>query len=442
MAIASKKAKALRVDARRDALRALVAWDGGSGNLDELSLGFLRHLPKIHRAHYTELTKGTVRNLRMLDFKLKQILDRPLLSLTPWIRNILRLGAYQLEFMRTPPPLAVNAMVELAKSYGHSGTAKLVNGVLRKWQKGAPASEALGILYSHPDWLVERWVGQFGESDTIKLLEWNNTLPTLEIAANTLRTTPEMLKKLFRCHGVSAEKGDVTGSLLVEHSGPVDLLPGFQEGLFWVQNFSAQLPAYVLAPKSGEIILDLCAAPGGKTCQLASMTEDRAAIIAVDMSAKRLTLVDQNRRRMGMRSIELLTADGTHLEHGLVDAVLLDAPCSATGVFRREVDARWNKTPEDIPRFASRQLELLKNAVRLLKAGGRLVYSTCSLEKEENEEVVNAFLALERNCVLEDPLPYLPEQFQKMLASPEKLIHILPQKHQMDGFFIARIKRK
>lgn len=450
MDTAFKKAKSSKVNVRREALQALVSWETGRSNLDRISQGFLKFLPESRRALYTELTKGTLRYLLSIDHKLKYISTSPIDELTPWIRNILRLGGYQLEYMNHPKPLTVNAMVELAKIYGHPGTVKLVNGVLRKWASGVsaplpePLAEQISVLYSHPQWLVEKWLARWGEKETRDLLLWNNTLPSLDVCINLLRIDDHEFLKLCKDAGVTALPSFLKEGFTLKSDFSPEKLPGLREGLFWVQSLSAQLPVHLLNPLPGELILDLCAAPGGKSCQMASLTGDKGRIIAVDNNEERLKKVDQNRKRLGMRSIIPLKADGTALKElpgGAPDAILVDAPCSATGVLRREVDARWKKTADDLLHNQELQLALLQNAGRLLKPGGRIVYSTCSLEPDENEDVAKRFLHANPRFSLEEPPPFFVNSVQEGLMRSKPFVKILPQKDQMDGFFMARLKK-
>ncbi len=455
MVIASKKTKASTIDVRDLVLRTLVSWESGENKFEKAAEESIRLLPKKNRPFFTELLKGTTRYKLFLDYKLSQILDHPLESLPSSIRNLLRVGGYQLEFAVIPKPVTVHLMVELAKLHGHPGTVGLVNGVLRRWAEGPAIElpqdeiEVLSVSYSHPRWFIDRWLPRFGKEGLIRLLEWNNKPPLIDLQVNPLRMTPEEVREMFAEHQIEVSPTFLEEALSFESGGSIESLPGFKEGLFWVQGVAAALPVYLLDPKPGEVILDLCSAPGGKACQIAAKVGDRAEIYAVDVDPDRLKKIEENRRRLGFHSILPNQLDGTKIrgdELKPADAILVDAPCSGTGVFRKRVDARWQKAAADLPHLAKTQLELLNGAVKLLKPGGRLVYSTCSLEREENQEVLERFLESHHECVLEDPFPYLPktmsEKLKQKQGQPELFVETFPHEHELDGFFMARLTKK
>lgn len=465
MDIAQSAAKPSKFDVRSEVVRTLIAWEATHGSLDQISRPFLRKIPEKFRPLYTELSRGVMRNLSFLDYKLEKILDTPLPKLPSPIRNLLRLGGYQLEFSSLPKPVLVSIAVELAKSFGHEGTVRLVNGVLRTWASGISISlpsdpaESLAISYSHPTWLVRRWLEKFGEEKTRQLLAWNNTPPAVSISINSLRIQREEFQLILKDQGISFQVSPFPETLVLPPSQSfekemerppkprsIEKMPGYREGFFLVQSPASLLPVYLLSPEPGETIVDLCAAPGGKSCQMAIRMENQGKIISVDSDSERLKLVEENRRRLGLSIITPTPADGREFGRAFpesADRVLLDAPCSASGVFQRRADARWNRTPRDLQRFPKLQGELLESAASLLKPGGILIYSTCSLEPEENEEVVTAFLKNRPEFFLEEPTAFLPKELQKKFPKKEgALLRILPQEHGLDGFFAARFQRK
>lgn len=450
MGTESRPARHSAPDPREEALKTLLAWEKGKGNLDLSIHEHIRRVRKDSRAFYLEMVKGTVRNLALLDYRIEKISERDVSSFPPPIRNILRLGAYQIGFMSIPKPVTVHLMVELAKSHGHPGTVRLVNGVLRKFAAGADVqlpsdrTEAIGILHSHPGWLVERWLSRFGEESTVSLMEWNNAVPPLDVRINRTRIAPEEFLEVCARHGIPVTRTELEEAFEIEASGPIEKIPGYKEGFFWIQSISALFPALLLNPKRGESIVDLCAAPGGKSCQLAEMAGDEAEILAVEVREERLRRVEENQRRLGFRSIRPLLADGRELGAIMpasADAVLLDAPCSATGSFRRKVDARWNKSKEDLEKYAKLQAELLESAAGIVKPGGRIVYATCSLEPEENQSIVREFLAVHSGFTLEEPHPPLPKSILERHRGAESFVEILPQRDRLDGFFAAELRK-
>jgi 16S rRNA (cytosine967-C5)-methyltransferase len=447
----SKKEKFFLLDPRLASAKALTEWEKRGATLDLVLSEILPQVRKENRPFFLEITKGVIRNLLFLDYKLEKILNRSLSSLLPDLKNLLRVSAYQLEFMHIPKPVVVDIAVELSKKIGHPGIVKLVNAGLRKLAEGVALElpsdpvERLSLVYSHPSWMVKRWISRFGIQDTETLLQWNNTIPLLEVRVNRMRVTPEAFVDIGRHHGVPMQASPFEEAFSLEPSGPVEKLPGYAEGFFWIQSFSALFPALLLNPKPGEKILDLCSAPAGKACQMAEMTEDKAEILAVDNNPERLKKVEENRRRLGFTSIHPLLADGREcgrLFPRWADAVLVDAPCTATGALRRKPDARWRRKPSDLPEYVKLQEELLESAALAVKPGGRIVYATCSLELEENEGIVEHFLLTHPKFFLEEPSPYLPKSILAMNCIQNGFLKILPQVCRMDGFFSARLKRK
>ncbi len=342
------------------------------------------------------------------------------------LQSVLRLGLYQIFWLdRVPDHAAVHESVELARRNGFGPQAGFVNAVLRAYVREAEsirkslfelrsAQPALGC--SHPAWLVERWQARWGKEQTRRLLEWNNTPPKTFARVNTLKTDAGHLLELWREEGVEYDffprpwYGENLVFELKSHP-PLARLPSFQQGFFYIQDPSTLLAVGELNAQPGEAILDLCAAPGGKTTYLAQLVKNEARIVAADVSSDRLKLVQENCARLGVTCVfaqpeirnpksEIrpgLTPPG----HEQFDRVLVDAPCSNTGVMRRRVDLRWRLQAEEIDRLRATQLALLGQAANRLRTGGTLVYSTCSLESEENGNVVQGFLQTHRGFTLE-----------------------------------------
>lgn len=416
-------------------------------------------LPGPERGLFTELVYGTVRTRNTLDWVLANFLTRKLSSLTPAIRNILRLGAYQLMYLeRIPPRAAVHEGVELAKIYGHQGVAGLVNGVLRNILRNLdrlsfPSLEKepvkhIALKYSHPEWLVERWLKEFGRENTIKLCEYNNEPSPLTIRVNTLKTTKEDLRLKLTEKGMQvSDSRYVPEALLIEDWPGLDRVEEFKQGLFTMQDESSMLVAHVLQPAEKSIVVDACAAPGTKTTHLAELMRDSGKIIAFDIHEHKLPLINSACQRLGITSVETHLADARELPRFVQEAphyVLVDAPCSGLGVLGRRADARWRKQPEQIAELAKLQLAILTAGGKVLAPGGVMVYSTCSITGEENQGVVREFLKQNPGFVLEDLLPYVPfvpEREEDRRQMEEGMFQVLPHIHGMDGFFMARLRK-
>ncbi|MBO8127686.1 MAG: 16S rRNA (cytosine(967)-C(5))-methyltransferase RsmB [Peptococcaceae bacterium] len=447
------------ITAREMALQVLkaVEADGAYANL-ALNRVLKQHQPsKLDRAFATELAYGSLRSLNTLDWIIARFLQKPLAAQSVWIRNILRTGVYQIFYMdKVPPAAACNEAVELAKKFGSPGVAKFVNGVLRNVVRqkdkiifpdiDSDLVSHIALKYSHPTWLVKRWLDEFGRDETIALCRANNISPPNTIRTNTLRITRNALAERLEQEGVQVKKSTYAPEGL-EIKGFFSLqdLPSFQEGLFMNQDESSMLVAHAAAPQPGDRVLDTCSAPGGKTTHLAQLMADQGEIVALDVHPHKLALVLENCRRLGIRSVDLSLRDARDLPGRFTewaDCVLVDAPCSGLGVLRRRPDARWRKEPGQIPGLVRLQEEILNAAAKCVRPGGVLIYSTCTITREENQQQVEHFLAAHSDFALEDLGPFLPAG----LAEPRELargyIQMLPHRHGTDGFFIARLRRK
>jgi 16S rRNA (cytosine967-C5)-methyltransferase len=371
----------------------------------------------------------------------------------PALQNLLRLGLYQIFWLdRIPDHAAVHETVELAKQNGFGPQAGFVNAILRGYLREGDETKKLlaelkisnpAIGFSHPQWLVEKWQKRFGAERMAQLLEWNNTPPKTFARVNTLKTDAGKLIEKWRDENVEYDfkTCDWTGENFVfelKSHPPLNSLASFRDGRFYIQDPSTLLAVHELAPQPGETILDLCAAPGGKTTFIAQLMNNEGKVVACDISEERLKLIRENCTRLGVTCVELCRSRGdeAHSEKSEIsqrlltssptdlkfDRILVDAPCSNTGVMRRRVDLRWRISPEEILRLQQTQLDLLKQAATILKPGGIIVYSTCSLEPEENSEVVNEFLAANPNFKLETER------------------QLLPFADNVDGAYVARLK--
>ncbi|MEO8429256.1 MAG: 16S rRNA (cytosine(967)-C(5))-methyltransferase RsmB [Verrucomicrobiota bacterium] len=383
-------------------------------------------LSPVDRGLIQELAYGVVRWQATLDWLVdRKTKGRPQKS---GLQILLRLGLYQMFWLdRIPDHAAVFETIEIAKRLGFGAQAGFINAVLRSYaREREPTRKLLEELkvqqphlgFSHPAWLVERWTERWGTEKTRRLLEMNNTPPKNYARLNTLKNGAERLTEEWRNEGVEYDffRRDWTGGNLIfelKSHPPLAMLKSFREGLFYVQDPSTLLAVHALEPKPGETVLDYCGAPGGKTTLIAQFMENRGRIVARDTSPERLELLKENCVRLGIACVVGELPESSSLSPSPAphfDKVLIDAPCSNSGVMRRRVDLRWRIRPEEIERLRATQLELLQSAAPRLKPGGRLVYSTCSLEPQENKEVVKEFLREHPDFKLEIERELLPFQ--------------------------------
>jgi 16S rRNA (cytosine967-C5)-methyltransferase len=362
-------------------------------------------LSPVDRHFCQELVYGVMRWRATLDFLIARKCDDR--SQKPLLKAIVALGLYQIFWLdRVPDHAAVSESVDLAKHMGLQFQAGFVNALLRGYLREADATRALleeikikqpYLGYSHPEWLWQRWSARYGAAAAATLMDWNNHPPGTFARINTLKTTAEKLLPQWREEGVVYDfvsRPWLPENLIFELKEhlPLPRLRSFKEGAFYVQDPSTLLAVLELAPKPGDSVLDLCSAPGGKLTLMAQLMENQGKLAAYDTSADRLKLVSENCTRLGVTVATIAPpAQPPHLPGGY-DRVLVDAPCSNTGVVRRRVDLRWRIRPEEITRLRRDQLAILHTASDLLKVGGTMVYSTCSLEPEENGELIQEFL--------------------------------------------------
>lgn len=406
----------------------------------------------------TELTFGTLRQLGRVDHVLSAFLRRPLSALTPWIRSALRLGAYQLLFLdRIPASAAVNEAVSLARRYGHEGTAGLVNGVLRNLVRQGPPplpsadaadvtlAERLAVTYSHPRWLVERWLGELGQAETEALLRADNEAPALTVRVNHLRTTAAALQRSLEADGVTVRPlRHLSDGFEISGFDILSGLRAYRAGEFVVQDEAAMLVADIVAPQQGERVIDACAAPGGKTAAMADKMANIGEILAADVEPDRLRRVEENCRRLGITCVKTVASDARSLgdlHPGWADRVLVDAPCSGLGTLRRRPDARWRKEAAGSAQLARLQAEILAGVLPCVRPGGILVYSTCTIGRTENQSVVEALLAAHPELAPDEIKPHVPTSLSDAVGDGGWWLQTYPHRHGIDGFFIARLRR-
>ncbi|MBW4055738.1 MAG: 16S rRNA (cytosine(967)-C(5))-methyltransferase RsmB [Proteobacteria bacterium] len=405
------------------------------------------------RGLYAELVFGVLRRQGTLDHILQQLLEKPMVELDPQALVILRIGLYQLTCLdRIPESAAVNESVNLAKLIT-PGTSGLINAVLRNFLRRRdtitfpnittnPAA-AIAAIHSQPEWLAEQWLEQLGVDEARQLAEASSQQPPVTLRVNTLRSTRDKLLQEFDTQGIEATPCRFSpDGITLTGRHIISALPGFDAGLFAVQDEASQLAGRLLGPEPGERIWDACCAPGGKSGHIAQLMDDTGELIATDISRSKLTLVQDNVRRLGINSVTTAVADlhqPDTFPDGTFDRILLDAPCSGLGVIRRNPEAKWRLFSGDITRLAAVQKTLLKNAAVRLKPGGTLLYSTCSTSEAENELVVEDFLLHHPGFVLENLNDLFPAW--KELFAFYGMFRVWPHRHGMDGFFAARLRR-
>lgn len=384
-------------------------------------------LSAVDRGFATELVYGVIKNRTRLDFVISKYSKQKLKKISDWIINILRMGVYQIIFLdKIPLSAAVNESVKLAKRYGHQASSGFVNGVLRNVGRNGDAEYPNGrefyeIYYSHPKWLVDMLFEQYGDDAKI-IIENNNKVPATTVRVNILKTTAEEVEKALEQKGINVERTKCENILKISNYGDISMLDEYKTGLVTPQGLSSYLAAELLNPQKGDFVMDLCSAPGGKTTAMAEISGDKAEIYAFDLFEHKTELVKNNCRRLGVESVKVNPWDCTVLMEdfaGKADKILADVPCSGIGIIRKKPDIKWNKDTNDFDDIISIQKQILENADKYLKHGGTLVYSTCTLNKNENEDVVKEF-AKNHN--------YKTDTMKTILPNDE-----------CDGFFICKM---
>ncbi|MDQ7798424.1 MAG: 16S rRNA (cytosine(967)-C(5))-methyltransferase RsmB [Candidatus Edwardsbacteria bacterium] len=434
--------------ARETALNILSAIDQNTEFSDSILRKYFSQagLSRVDQNLARELVSGVLRQRAKLDWLLDGSLKRGLKSLNTLEANILRLGLYQVAFLdKIPAFAAVNESVELVKRFGRKEIIGLTNAVLRdiirnkKYLKKPDTGDKVkdaGIEYSHPEWLIERWAKQLGWDDALKILEFNNSPAPVIIRANRLKASAENLFEQLKAGGFGPKCLEILPQA-IEIDNPSGLVDNelFVRGHFYFQDFSAQAAGMLFGAKEGDNILDLCAAPGGKAGLALEQAGGRADMFALDRSFRKLPRVRENFIRLGLDSWYLINGDAVDIKFKTAfDLVLADVPCTGLGVIRRRLDLRWRIREADIQRMAGLQSRILENAAGLVKPGGALVYSTCTLTPEENQDQVKGFLIRHPEFRLDPAEKYLPAALAQ-----DGFLAAWPQLHQMDGAFAARL---
>lgn len=424
------------------ACRDLGAWSDGSlrktiakDRLDSRDAAFA-----------SRLVYGVLQNRALLDYRLGAFCTQRIDHLERPVREVLRLGAYQILMMdRVPDNAAVSESVELIRRAGRPQAAGLVNAVLRKLAankdrlpeiKGRTPAEALSNRYSHPHWLAMRMVGLLGAGEAEKFLAANNDTAPMTVQTNKLKTTAAALKEELVAAGLTVEPHPwCEGCFEVSGSGDLEQLSAFREGRMTVQDPAARLVSQIAGVRAGDFVIDTCAAPGGKTFAAAMDMENEGRIISCDVHAHKLKLICEGAERLGITIIEPLLADGRIAQSDWLqaaDAVIVDAPCSGLGIIRKKPDIRY-KDPNALKSLPAIQSAILANASRYVKDGGTLVYSTCTVLPEENEAVTNAFLS--------EHTEFHRESFVLPDGRCLEQVTLWPQRDHCDGFYISKMRK-
>jgi 16S rRNA (cytosine967-C5)-methyltransferase len=412
-------------------------------------------LTDLDKAFVREIVYGVMRWQGRLDWVIATYSRISPPKMERVVINILRMAAYQLLFMdRIPPHAAVDESVKLAKMMGKEDAAPFVNGILRgiaEGRKEVPFPDLktdpinhISTYYSHPPWLVRRWITQWGIEETIALCQANNQIPPFTVRVNTLKGSRKVAIQRLQDQGVEVKPTHFSPvGLILKAPPPIAPWKFFQEGWFQVQDEASQLVSYILGPHAGERVLDICAAPGGKTSHLAQLMENQGEILAADISQVKLSLLLDNCRRLGISIVKTQIFDATSplpIPPETFDRVLVDAPCTGLGTLRRNPDGKWRVKEADITRLQKIQRNILIQAAPMVKSGGVLVYGTCTLTTEENEEVIEPFLSEHKEFRLEHTSAFLPPECEDLVDRRGYFLSF-PHSHDTDGFFSVRLRK-
>ncbi|HZG61143.1 MAG TPA: 16S rRNA (cytosine(967)-C(5))-methyltransferase RsmB [Anoxybacillus sp.] len=401
----------------------------------------------------TEIVYGTIQRRDTLDYFLRPFLKKPS-KLEVWVKVLLRLSLYQMLYLdRVPDRAAIYEAVEIAKKRGHKGIASMVNGVLRAIQReGVPSLEQiadpverLAVETSHPLWLVKRWVKQFGMDEARKMCETNLLPPEQTARVNITRATIDETIERLRQEGVEVAGGDVAPEAIKAEKGNLAHTLAYKEGYLTIQDESSMLVAKALGVKENERVLDSCAAPGGKSTHIAELMHNTGQVVSLDIHDHKVKLIQEQAERLHLTNIQTKVLDSRkvneYFEKETFDKILVDAPCTGFGVLRRKPDIKYVKTENDIRQLAKIQREILDAVAPLLKKGGILVYSTCTVDQEENSDVVKDFLEHHPEFVMDETMKErLPKKVQPYVKNGQ--LQILPHYFGSDGFFIATLRKK
>jgi len=438
--------------ARGTAVKLLTRYENSDSYIDKLLDAELRRseLEPVDRALVTELVNGTVRWQSRIDWVLAGFYHGEFAKCMPLVKNALRIAIYQMLFLtKIPAPAAINESVELVKKIKGEKHAGLVNGVLRNVLRNIqtiryPDRQENEVLHlsihsAHPQWIVRRYVERYGGEEAEALLNANNHRPMLTLRVNTLKTSIEEVERIFSEAEIKYEVSPVhPTSVMITSLRDVRSLPFFQDGLVSVQDASASLAVMLASPSPGMYVLDLCAAPGGKAVQIAELMKNQGTVVALEKYESKLRFIEENAQRSGVTIVQPIQGDARQFtSETLADLVLVDAPCTGMGTLSKKPDIKWRRDLDDIRKLSVKQREILDHASTLVKPGGSIVYSTCSIEPEENSEVVAWFLERHPEFELDRAENHLTAD-----VCSDGFLQTFPHKHKSDGAFGARLTRK
>lgn len=401
------------------------------------------------RALLTELTYGTLQHRMTLDYYLEPFVRG---KLDDWVRELLRMSLYQIVYLtKIPPHAVVHEAVEIAKRRGHKRIAPTVNGILRSVLREGIRSldeikdpvERISIETSHPKWLIQRWIKLYGEQATREMATHNNIPANMSFRVNEAKTDVDSVRTALENEKIHVRQSEVVSEALFSESGNPASTNVYKDGLITIQDESSMLPVQALDVAPHMKVLDMCAAPGGKTTHIAEKMNDQGEVYAHDIHEHKIKLIEKNSERLGLSSIQAKSGDSRKLlelyEKESFDRILVDAPCSGFGVIRRKPEIKYNKQASDITGLLKIQSELLHTAEQLIKPNGIIVYSTCTVEYDENRGMVEKFLKDHSSMEL-IPLPNL--QHNEKLVIQDDTLQVLPQHFSGDGFFVAAFQKK
>jgi 16S rRNA (cytosine967-C5)-methyltransferase len=410
-------------------------------------------LNSLDRSFATEILYGTIRWKLKIDYLIQKNISTRIDEMSLWVLVCLRTAIYQIFIMdKVPEFAAVNEAVKLVK-INEEKAAAFVNGILRNILRNKEEFDNIGIKnktkrlsiqYSHPEWFIRKFQALFGERFVIDLMNINNTPPELTARVNTLKISRAVLITELEKEGFSIQEGNLDESIILDGYSMIEKSKEFNSGYFIFQDESSMLVSKVLDPKPGDIVIDLCSAPGGKTTHLAGLMNNEGKILAFDIHKHKLELIRENAEKLGINIIKTFEGDATVFNESLYeygDKVLIDAPCSGLGLIRKKPEIRWNITEGNILELKKLQIDILDNASKYLKKGGILVYSTCTISEEENEEIILEFLANNPNFKLEAINNYLPDKYKSDNGN-KGFTKLFPNIHDCDGFFISRLRKE
>lgn len=396
----------------------------------------------------TEVVYGTIKHRKTIDVILENFV-KSIDKIDEGVLNILRSSIYQMKYLdRVPDYAVVNEAVNLSKSVS-VGLSKFVNGVLRNYLRNKErkfggnlrGSEKLAYEYSFEKWMVDLFIRQYGEEVAEKILKGLNTTPSVTVRVNSLKSDYDEVLEKLEADGYDVEEGYICPeAIIIKKGSSIEKNSLHEEGLITVQDESAMLVAPLLDPAEGETVMDLCSAPGGKTTHISEILMNTGKVYAFDIHEHKLALIEESVKRLGIINVETNIMDATRLEGKYVefaDKILLDVPCSGLGIIRKKPEIKWTKNSRELQSIVKIQREILENAWNYLKKGGEIVYSTCTLNKRENEEVIDSFLEKHNDCSVENS--FIGKN-DNIIYNGNGSITILPNEH-MDGFFMVKLKK-